>query len=265
MGLGIPLGIWWCWRSRNLLLFAVLALVVVCMVPRIFLDWGYRSTDFLRFFTESFSFAALIFGCWVGRLLGSPGWRRRALGLLFVGATLTNAVGLAILGSMPGTLAVAKAASTQGLSLSQLASPPISANGAVAPTSLTPAGKARSAFAPPLASNATREEAFTNLAKQLDDFLFPIAHGQDRAIVIVAPSVLPPLSVFPEWMKLATLGRVVLPVGWHWDESIYSAYYRAAVQDLNANATTALNAHWVIVTNLWDYPPPAKVVRALNY
>jgi len=245
VAIGIPFGIWWWRRSRNFLLFAILLLATLSLIPPVLLDWGYRSTDFLRFFTGAYSFSALLFGCFAGRLLEAVSRPRRILGVALVGASLANAAGLGVLGLHSSTLATAKAVSSQGVSLSQLAGK--------APAMVS------AALGPP-----GREEAFHALSAQLDDFLFPIAQGRERAIVIVPSNEVPPLDRFPEWMKLATLGRVLLPVGWHWTDSFYASYYRKAVLTLDADAVSALGAHWVIVTNLWGYAPPAAVARALE-
>jgi hypothetical protein len=245
VGVGVPFGIWWWRRSRNPLLLAILLLAIVSVIPPILLDWGYRSTDFLRFFTGAFSFSALLFGCLVGRLLDQFRWPTRLLGLGLAGLSLANAAGLGVLGLEPSTFAIVAVASSEGLSLSQLAD----ANPAVASTVL---------ISPDHAS------ALLALSRQLDDFLFPVAQGRERVIVIVPPSEVPPLDKFPEWMKLATLSRVLLPVGWHWADSLYATYYRKAVLTLDADAVSALGARWVIVTNLWGYSPPAAVAQALG-
>lgn len=245
VGIGIPFGIWWWRRSRNLLLLAVLLMAAISLAPPILLDWGYRSTDFLRFFTGAFSFSSLLLACFVGRMLEAVRWPARILGVSVIAATLTNAAGLGILGLQPSTLATAKAVSSEGISLSQFAG--------------SGAGGASPEMAP-----ADRSRAFSVLAARLDDFFFPISRGRERAIVIVPPNEVPPLERFPEWMKLATLSRLVIPVGWHWADSLYAAKYRNAVLTLDSDALSALGARWVIVTNLWGYAPPAAVARALR-
>jgi hypothetical protein len=247
ISLGIPFGVWWWRRSRNLLVLAIVFLAVSSLIPPVFLEWGYRSTDFLRFLSGSFSFSALLLGCFAGDLLRRNSWSARSAGWVVFLITMANAVGLGVLGLIPGTLAAATEASYKGIALSTVANAkPV--QGSVAQASPT----------------LSHEEAFERIAHQLDGFLFPIAKGRDRAIVIVPISQLPPLQVFPEWLKLSTLSRVLLPVGWHWNDSLYAAYYRRAVSVLDENSVSSLGARWVIVTNLWDYKPPAAVVRALE-
>lgn len=247
IGLGLPFGIWLWRRTRDRQLLALVVLASFCVVPPVFLDWGYRSTDFLRFFTGAFSFSAVLLGLLIGRLIthSKPGirWFGAALAL----AGIANAVGLGVLGLMPSTLSTAKAVSAQGISLSQAAS------------------QATIDGAPAASPNAIGQEAaFHQLAEDLDQFLFPISKGRDRAIVIVSPDELPPLKVFPEWMKLATLSRLLLPVGWYWNDSPYVTYYNYSVRTLNWQAVAGVGARWVIVTNLWGYAPPPLVVRALR-
>jgi hypothetical protein len=65
-------------------------------------------------------------------------------------------------------------------------------------------------------------------------------------------------------MKMATYSRISLPVGWHWCDSIYSAYYRDAVLRLDPQALIALDAKWVIVSNIFLPTIPSEVIRALS-
>jgi hypothetical protein len=64
--LGLPFGLWLASRRRQPVLRVLVLLAAFSMVPPIFLDWGFRSTDFLRFFTGAFSFSALLLGWLVG-------------------------------------------------------------------------------------------------------------------------------------------------------------------------------------------------------
>jgi hypothetical protein len=82
--------------------------------------------------------------------------------------------------------------------------------------------------------------------------------------VIVDPRELPPLTRFPQWMELATRSRLLLPVGWHWGDSVYARYYRAADATLDPDALAALGATWVVATNLWGYPPRGPAAEALR-
>ncbi len=109
-----------------------------------------------------------------------------------------------------------------------------------------------------------RHQSFERLAIATGDFLFPLTQGRDRAIVVVPTDQVPETKYFPEWMKMATLSRIQLPVGWHWQNSIYSAYYREAVTRLDARAITALGARWVIVSNLFQDKLPPEVSEALT-
>lgn len=248
IGLGLPFG-WWVWRrTRNLLVLTVLLLAGLSMLPPIVLDWGYRSTDFLRFFTGAFSFAALLFGLLVGRLLQRPRSGPRALGFGLAGIGVFNAAGLGVLGLMPGTLEVAKRVSDQGISLSKAAL----------------AVPAATADSPAAAPRLSQPEAFHRLASRLDVFLFPLTKGRDRALVIVPTEQLPPQVVFQEWMKLGTMSRLLLPIGWYWNDSLYAVYCRQALTTLDANALTSLDIKWIIVTNLWDYTPSPHLVTALQ-
>jgi hypothetical protein len=65
-------------------------------------------------------------------------------------------------------------------------------------------------------------------------------------------------------MKMATLSRIQLPVGWHWEDSMYSTHYRTAVTTLEARAIAALDAKWVILTNLFQETWPIEVSNALE-
>lgn len=142
---------------------------------------------------------------------------------------------------MPGTLDTVKTISNTAQSLSQVA-----------------------ASVGPSHSETDRRQAFENLAIATGDFLFPITHGRDRVIVVVPPDQVPKVQYFPEWMKMATLSRILLPVGWHWQDSYYSACYRDAVTRLDARAITALDAKWVIISNLFQKQLPPEVRQALS-
>jgi hypothetical protein len=244
--IGIPFGLWVAWRQRNPNVILLAWLAAVSVLPPIFLDWGYRSTDFLRFFTASFSYAALFFGWLIGDLLTKPAaLRSRLVGGALIAGALLSPVGLGIIGLMPGTLDAVKAIASTARSLSQ-----------VRPTSMS--------LSLPASEEAARKEAFESLAIATGDFLFPLTKGRDRAIVIVPPDQVPETKYFPEWMKMATLSRIQLPVGWHWENSIYSAYYRDAVTRLDATAITALGAKWVITSNVFQDHLPLEVAQALS-
>jgi len=58
--------------------------------------------------------------------------------------------------------------------------------------------------------------------------------------------------------------RVLLPVGWYWNDSEYSFYYRQAVANLDEQSLASLGVRWVIVTNLWATLRPAPVREALS-
>ena len=252
IGLGLPFG-WWLWRrTKNLLVLTVFLLAGLSMLPPIVLDWGYRSTDFLRFFTGAFSFAALLFGLFVGRLLQQTPTGPRALGFSLAGIGILNAAGLGLLGLMPGTLETAKRVSDQGISLSKaaLSMPTATATAPADPPTATP--------------RIPQPEALRRLASRLDSFLFSLTKGRERALVIVPTEQLPPQVVFQEWMKLGTMSRVLLPIGWYWNDSLYAVYCRQALTTLDASALASLDVKWIIVTNLWDYPPPSDLVTVLQ-
>jgi hypothetical protein len=252
--LGIPFGLWLAWYRRSPALLLLAWLTVASAIPPIFLDWGYRSTDFLRFFSASFSYAALFFGWLAGALIAQPYIARKAAGILCTVCCLINPVGLGILGLTPGNIEKVKKISSTASSLSTLQSD---------------SGPEEERRHPGLAKESSnidsiRQFAFVKLATQTGDFLYPIAKGRERAIVIVPPEQLPKLALFPEWMKMATYSRISLPVGWHWCDSIYSAYYRDAVLRLDPQALIALDAKWVIVSNIFLPTIPSEVIRALS-
>ena len=244
---GVPFGLWLAWRRRQPLVWMLAWIAVVCLIPPIFLDWGHRSTDFLRFFTAAFCYASLFVGWLVGSLLSSPSWRSRLLGGTLGACCLANPIGLGLVGLMPGTINRVKTIAGSAQSLSQ-ARPPASA-----------------AFpeSSPL-DEAAHEQIFEKLAVRTGDFLYPITKGRERAIVIVPPEQVPEVKYFQNWMKMATLSRLQLPIGWHWQNSYYSSCYRDAVTGLDASAIVALDAKWVIVSNIFQPRVPAKVGKALT-
>ena len=261
VGLGIPFGILLWLRRRQPLVGALVVLAIISALPPLVLDWGDRSTDFLRFFTGSFSFSAILLGLAAGDLLTRPRWRTKAVGLVLIAVTLGNAAGLGYIGLMPSTVDAAMAVGSEGGSLSDLAKKLSRPNDGAAATSATPAGA--TSVSKPTEPALSHEAAYEKLTGQLNQFLYPITLGRDRAIVIVPVDQLPPLQIFPEWMKLGTMSRILLPFGWYWKDSAYAAYYKKAVQSLDSRSIAALGAHWIIVTDLWGYTPPAEVSRKL--
>jgi len=234
---GIPFGIWLARRRRDPTVLLLAWLAAASAIPPIFLDWGYRSTDLLRFFTASYSFTALFLGWLAGDLLVRSTGFRRALGGVLAVCCLVNPIGLGVIGLMPHTIErVTAIASTNG-SISD---------------------------APAAPEDAARHQAFEKLAVRTGDFLFLISQGRERAVVVVPPDQLPKRRYFPEWMKMATLSRVLIPVGWYWEDSPYSAYYRDAVLRLDSGAIAALDAKWVITSNVFQDKLPSEVGTALR-
>jgi hypothetical protein len=245
---GIPFGLWLSWRQRNPIVFLLAWLAVVSTLPPIFLDWGYRSADFLRFFTAAYSIAALFLGWLAGLLLTKSSLRQQLCGGGLAACCLITPIGLGVVGLMPDTVAKVTAIASTAGSLSD-----ISTGGNTG----APGGLAAQ-------ENAARHQAFERLAADAGDFLFILTKGRDRVIVVVPPDEVPKTQYFPEWMKMATLSRILLPVGWHWENSLYSAYYRDAVLRLDSGAIAALDAKWVIVSDVFQDKPPAAVEAALR-
>lgn len=239
---GIPFGFWLAWRRRTPFLLLLAGLATTSTFPPVFLDWGYRSTDFMRFFTASYCYAALFFGWFVGDLWTRAG--QRALAIILTVAAVISPIGLGVAGLMPGTLRTVQTVANTAHSLSQV-------------------GTSATANDDSSANEAVRQAAFEKLAGLTGDFLFPLTKGRERAIVIVPADQIPETKYFPEWMKMATLSRLLLPVGSHWAASQYSAYYLDAVTKLDARAITSLDAKWVIVSNVFQEQPPEPVSREL--
>lgn len=250
--LGIPFGLWLAWHRRQPVIILLAWLAASCAIPPTLLEWGYRSTDFLRFFTASYAFSALFTGWLIGELIARSEIRARFLGGLLATSCLVTPIALGLVGLMPGTIAKVNAISSGAKSLSQAVD---------AEKSPTTDQATLIAVQPISLSHA---QAFDKLAVQTGDFLFPLAHGRERAIVIVPLDQIPEVTYFPEWMKLATLARIQLPIGWHWQDSEYSAFYRDASSRLDARAITSLDAKWVIVSNLFQKTIPEPVLEALR-
>ena len=248
--LGLPFGCWLAWRRRNPMTLTLAWLSVSCALPPVFLDWGYRSTDFLRFFTASYSFAAIFLGWFVGDLLRRTSGVARLSGILLGASCVITPVAVGIIGLLPGTLAQVKEIAGTAQSLSDV----VASDGSATARTETHAS---------LVNAVRRDAAFERLSIKLGRILYPFSHGRGRAIVIVPTDQIPKVEYFPEWMKMATLSRLPLPVGWHWQDSIYSVYYRVAVTDLNSRARAVLDAQWVIESNLFQDSAPSAVRSAL--
>lgn len=243
--LGLPLGFAWAWR-RRMALPATLALIsLISILPPTLLDWSFRSVDFLRFFTGAFTCGALLFGWVVGTWMKAPRRATRAAGWALTAAGLVNPVAFGVLGLMPSTISTVKAVAFQAASLSTFE-----------------AGKLPRASASSLLSP---DRAFEQLATQAGDFLFPLTRGRERALVLVSPQKLPPLATFPEWLKFPTLARMPVPVGWYWERTAYSEYYRLADTTLSSESLVALDIRWIVLTNVFGDKIPRNALTALKY
>ncbi|MGA2017849.1 MAG: hypothetical protein ABSH26_12945 [Opitutaceae bacterium] len=273
--LGLPFGLWLALRRKQPILRLLALLALLSVLPPIFLDWGFRSTDFLRFFTGAFSFSALLLGWLVGHLWGRGPRLVRAAALLICGCVLVNPFIIGLIGLNGSTFAAVRdvnqsAGSLKKASQEEKAAPAATgtASGAEA---AAPAASGTRAAAPPAANVPAqlspaqrRAAALTKLAELARRYLYPQTLGRERAIVIVPTDAIPPTEVFPEWLRLATLAHVQLPVGWYWSDSYYAAYYREAVTSLSPESVTALDARWIIVSNLFGPAPPKAVNLALS-
>jgi hypothetical protein len=235
---GLPFGIWSLTRKRDLSVYMLVIMGALSVLPPVFLNWGYRSTDFLRFFTGAHCWSALLLALALAHLwaMRMPWIRGGAVALALI--TLANAVGLGIVGLIPGTVSTAKAVGSDASSLSELAPAP----GGEAPSGVAAVGTGIH---------------LERLALQADAFLFPMTKGRDRVFFVAPDDELPPLERFPEWMKIASYARVIIPVGRHWNSSLLPTLYRRANKDLDKDSLTALDIQWVFVTNLYGEPPPA--------
>lgn len=242
--IGLPFGIWLMKRSSNLTVFMLVVMGTLSVLPPVFLNWGYRSTDFLRFFTGAYGWSALLLALLIGRLWAAGRRAPRAVALSLTAITLGNAVGLGVVGLIPGSVATAKAVGSTASSLSEMTSP--SAPGA-------PAAE------PARADTAVHLE---RLARQVDAYLYPMTKGRDRVLFLAPHDQLPPLDKFPEWMKLPSFARVVVPVGRHWNSSLLPTLYRRANESLDRDSLAALGIQWILASDLYG-KPSELVVEAL--
>lgn len=236
---GLGFAVWALRRSQSPVLRALALITLVSCIPPTLLDWGYRSTDFLRFFTGAVAFGSLLAGILLVRLwsIKPPIGRVVVLAGLFV--ALVNCAGLGLLGLMPSTFARAKSLNDSGSSLAEAKTGTAS-----------------------IAIDQTR--ALSRLGEKVRIATRPLSHGRENLVVVLPEEKLPPCEKFPEWLKLTTLTEAPIPIGWFWNESLYTHYYRNAATRLDPVALVALDARWVIVTNLFgEYQPPA-VVEALR-
>ncbi len=266
---GLPFGLWLAVRKKQPILRVFVLLAILSMAPPIFLDWGFRSTDFLRFFTGAFSFSALLLGWLVGHMWnrGTPAYRFGAVAIC-IGA-LINPFIIGLLGLRSSTFEAVQNVNQSAGSLKDaaLAEKEKSKMPPALPSPKTPSPDSVGALqsqSVPLSYTERRVKAFNKMAELARRYLYPQTRGRDRAIVIVPKEETPPTEVFPDWLKLATLAHVQLPIGWYWNNSYYATYYREAVTTLSPESVTALDARWIIVSNLFGPPPPEAVRVALK-
>jgi hypothetical protein len=271
--LGLPFGLWLAFRRPQPILSLLALLAFLSVLPPIFLDWGFRSTDFLRFFTGAFSFSAMLLGWLVGFLWERGPRPARVAVVLICACALVNPFIIGLLGLNGSTFTAVKDVNQSAGSLKKASQEETAAlaaeakaSGAEAPQAngIRPASPPAAVVSASLSPAQRREVALARLAELARRYLYPQTLGRERAIVIVPMDAIPPTEVFPEWLKLATLAHVQLPIGWYWNDSYYAAYYRQAVTNLNPASITALDARWVIVSNLFGPPPPDAVNLALS-
>jgi hypothetical protein len=235
--IGLPFGIWMLRRGANLTIFMLVVMGTLSILPPVFLNWGYRSTDFLRFFTGAYGWSALLLALLIGRLwtAGRRGPRVAALGLTAI--TIANAVGLGLVGLIPGSVATAQAVGSNASSLSEMTST---------------AGQTLPRAETNVTDTAVHLE---RLARQVDAYLYPMTKGRDRVLFLAPPDQLPPLDKFPEWMKFPSFARVVVPVGRHWNTSLLPTLYRRANESLDHDSLTALGIQWLLISDLYGATP----------
>lgn len=243
--LGLPLGLWLALRKREPVPAMLASIAIISLIPPLFLNWDFRSVDFLRFLTGTFTCSALLLGWILGTWVESSRRAVRTAGWAIAGLALANSAALGVVGLMPTTVATVKAVSFQAASLS----------------SYVNRVQTEGAEALDVPQSAA---AFESLSSEAGDFLYPLAKGRERALVLVAPDELPPLKTFPEWLKFPTLARAPVPVGWYWEISTYSLLYREAATTLSDSALERLNVHWIVVTNTLGYQLPAQTLGRLG-
>src|SRR5208283_603854 len=199
----------------------------------------------------------------------------RVAALLICCCVLVNPFIIGVLGLKGSTFAAVRSVNQSAGSLRKAALEERAArstNGMApdAETAVSEANKTRGISPPatfasgPRSPAEGRADALTKLAELARRYLYPQTLGRERAIVIVPTDAVPPTEVFPEWLKLATLTHVQLPIGWYWNDSYYAAYYREAVTRLSPASVTALDVHWIIESNLFGPAPPAAVSLSLR-
>ena len=240
---GLVAGLFIFRRRGPPLAFALLGLLLMSLFPPIFLDWGHRTTDLLRFFTGALSFASLFFGWRLGAWISGPSRFHRGAGALLLAGCLIQPLSMGLIGLMPSALSTAVAVGDAGASLAS-------------------AGKLQSSA--DFGRTSDRVAAFSDLSRQMGNFLFHLEQGRSRVVLIVPPDELPPRDTFPEWMKLTTQAKVLLPLGWYYDDSPYVSYYRQAITDLDLRSLVSLDVKWIVVTNAFDFPLPPAVADALK-
>ena len=271
MLLGLPFGIWLALRKPNPIAGLLALVAALSTAPPIFLDWGFCSTDFLRFFTGAFSFSALLLGWLVAWLWVRRTALSRALAVGAIVCVLVNPFVIGLIGLNGSTFAAVRSVNQSAGSLEKAAEDEASgkrtdqkANSVPSALPSAATAKAVKPTADNLSPEQRRAKAFSTLAELTRRYLYPQTLGRDRAIIIAPEDTVPPTEVFPEWLKLATLSHVQVPIGWYWNDSYYAAYYREAVTKLTPKSVIALDAKWVIMSNLFGPPPPEAVLRALH-
>jgi hypothetical protein len=239
MLIGLPYGIWWLRKRQSAIVYTLVVMGGLSVLPPVFLNWGYRSTDFLRFFTGAFSWSALLMALPLASLWIAGGWLKKSTAAALTLIILANAAGLGIAGLIPGTVAAAKSAGSSASSLSEISA------------------AARESPVGPAVELVNTGLHLERLARQADSFLFPLSKGRDRVLFLAPQDQLPPLEKFPEWMKLPSFARVIVPVGRHWNSSLLPTLYRAANESLDADALTALGVKWLFVSDLYSTPSEA--------
>ncbi len=249
--LGIPFSILLCYRQRKhkQLLFLLSSISVLAIMPPIFLKWGYRPIEFLRFFTVSFTLMSLTTGWFIGELWTVKSVKYKATKILAVGLLglcLINPILLGIIGLMPGTVDAVSEVTATAQSLSDVTA------------------EAQSETSSTLEERQSDQAVFDQLAIDAGKLLFSRTQGQERMLVIVPPNELLPQEHFPAWLRLATLTKMIIPTGPYYNRSIYGVLYEDANNHLSQEAISGLDIQWIYLSSQYIDEIPPEVVETLE-
>jgi len=230
--IGIIFAFFSLFRRKDIFNQGMITVLAVSVSAPIFLDWGYRSADLLRFFVPALACASFFFAVFLRRLWSMKKCYAKPATMLLLLSSIANAFFLGIVGLSPETFSLVHEVSSSAVSLRSAVS-------------------GKNDLSDPVRANSA---SFEYLAKKTGEFInihpAPRTSGRPHAVFLIPENLLPPQDTFQEWMKIGTYSEVMFPFGRHWG-SAYAEIYRQIIKTMDPFFLNLLEIEWVIESSFY--------------